>query len=183
MRAPAFFLLVATAATPALATLTLATLTLATPALATPALATPAPYAQSCYFDRGSLTLNARCRMLLAGAVRVWEEERDWQAGPPPVRADPAPGDRPWSGRPPRIRLTGHAQEQRGRDTDEQIAWRRAEAVSRALVALGVPAALIALEGRGAREASGQENGPQPVNRRVDLMIGWETAAAPPAGS
>ncbi|ONG46374.1 hypothetical protein BKE38_25475 [Pseudoroseomonas deserti] len=143
---------------------------------ASPAEAVPAPYAQSCYFDRGSLTLNARCRMVLAGAVRVWEEERDWQAGPAPLRAAAMPGDRPWSGRPPRIRLTGHAQEQRGRETDEQTAWRRAEAVSRALVALGVPAELIELDGRGAREARQPEDGPHPLNRRVDLLVGWEAS-------
>ncbi|WP_419897533.1 OmpA family protein [Roseomonas sp. USHLN139] len=141
---------------------------------ASPLAAAPAPYLQSCYFDRGSLTLNARCRMVLAGAVRVWEEERDWQAGPPPVRAIADPGGRPWSGRPPRIRLTGHAQEQRGQEADESTALRRAEAVARALVALGVPAALIELDSRGAREARQPQEGPQPINRRVDLLVGAE---------
>jgi hypothetical protein len=160
-------------------------------AAAAPAQAEPAHYGQSCYFDRGSLTLNARCRTLLAGALRVWQEERDWQAGPPPPRATPAPGEasrsdapwpnRPWSGHPPRIRIIGHAQEQRSAATDEQTAWRRAEAVARALAGLGVPEALLLPEGRGARDAQAPEGGPQPANRRVDLrVVGGEPGAAPP---
>lgn len=133
--------------------------------------ASPAAFRQSCYFDRGSLTLNAACRAVLLAAQRVWQEERDWQAGPPPPRRVPAPGERPWSGLPPQLLVRGHAQDQRGPELDEQLSLRRAAAVARALEALGIPAAQLEVEGFGSRAAEAVEGGPHPANRRVDILL------------
>ena len=77
------------------------------------------------FFESGSARLSPESQALAGNAARAFEQE----------------------GRP--VRVAGNADRQGSRDANRRLSLARAEAVRAALVANGLPQALIGVEGRG----------------------------------
>jgi len=98
----------------------------------------------------------------------------DWDRSDITPAADRVLSDMITSGRgqPLRVRVVGHTDTSGSPTYNQRLSMRRAEAVQRALVAKGVPAASITTEGRGETELLVRtgDNVREPSNRRAQVL-------------
>ena len=148
----------------------LAVAVVALAAFATGAGAVRAPLSDECFFVRGSVEVNDRCRAVLVALADFRRRDAVFQAGPPPAASSGpvAVGAAVYTGRAIRFAVEGHADDLRGPAADNALSVRRAAAVARVLSDLGVPLEALALTGVGASTRRTPQIG-DPSNRRVTI--------------
>ena len=86
-----------------------------------------------------------------------------------------AAADRALAGHAVHISVVGYADAAEGRGDPQGLSERRARAVAAALVALGVPAAIIGAEGHGRSEPAvpTPDGVAEPLNRRASIALSF----------
>jgi hypothetical protein len=112
------------------------------------------------YFDTGQATLGAGAAQVVAAAAQQFEETGAAQ-----------------------IEVIGHTDTVGSAESNLELSQRRAESVANELIALGVPATVIATVGRGEEDllvptADGVD---EPRNRRVEIVVPQPVPEAPVA--